>query len=76
MRSARIITPLLPASITHTAGISPNSLRSPASRRGPAAAMLRAATLACSSVGKPVFGTPTGTAVCHGSCTAAATPTE
>jgi hypothetical protein len=72
--SARMITPLLPASITHTAGMSPNA----SCERGGSpriwAAMLRAATWAIRSVGKPVLGTPTGVAVCHGT-SAAAMPT-
>jgi hypothetical protein len=73
--SARIITPLLPASMTQTAGMSPNALRATGFSPRTWEAMLRAATRACASVGKPVFGTPTGMAVVHGTATAAAMPT-
>ena len=46
-------------------------------KRGPriCAAMLLAATCAICSVGKPVFGMPTGVGVCQGTSTAAAMPT-
>jgi hypothetical protein len=39
------------------------------------ATMLRAATCAISSVGRPVLGMPTAWAVCQGTLTAAAIPT-
>ena len=69
------MTPLLPASITHTAGMSPNSLWAVGRPPRTCAAMFSAATCACVSVGKPVLGTPTGTAVVQGTVTAAAIPT-
>lgn len=75
MWSARINTPLLPASIMQTAAISPNSLWLLSGSPLTAAVMLRAATLAIDSTGNPVFGMPIGTAVCQGTGTCAAMPT-
>ena len=68
------MTPLLPASIMHTAAISPKSLCLTGGSPLMAAAMLRAATLAIDSVGKPVLGIPIGTDVCQGTGTCAAMP--
>src|SRR5215510_13618232 len=73
--SARIITPLLPASRTQIAWMSPNDLCAVGSLPRMRAAMFLAAVCAWTSVGKPVLGTPTGTAVVHGTATAAAMPT-
>jgi putative redox protein len=61
--SARMSTPLLPASIMQTAGMSPNALCAAGSWPRICAAMLRAATWAIRSVGKPVLGIPIGVAV-------------
>jgi hypothetical protein len=55
-------------------GMSPNSLRVVGGWPRTWAAMLSAATWAWVSGGKPVFGTPTGTAVVQGTVTAAAMP--
>src|SRR5260221_6280783 len=74
MWSARIITPLAPASIMHTAAISPKSLWLAGGSPLIAAAMFRAATLAIDSVGDPALGIPIGKAVWHGSGTLAAIP--
>jgi len=68
------LTPLLPASIMHTAALSPEVLvadgRLSLDRRTDVAA----ATLAMDSVGNPVLGIPIGTAVCQGTGTCAAIP--
>src|SRR6266498_1200684 len=75
MRSARITTPLLPASMMHTAGMSPKLSFLVGSWPRICAAMFSAATWAMVSAGKPVLGTPTALAVVHGAFTAAAIPT-
>lgn len=73
--SPRAITPLLPASIMQTAGMSPSS--SWARGRSPRiwVAKFFAATCAIRPVGEPAFGMPSGVDVCQGAGTAAAAPT-
>jgi hypothetical protein len=61
----QITTPLLPASMMQTAGISANDSRLVGCWPRIWAAMLVAATWAMVSAGNPVLGTPTGLAVCH-----------
>src|SRR6266536_2739075 len=73
--SARMTTPLLPASMMHTAGMSPKFSSLVGCSPRICMAMFSAATRAIVSAGNPVFGTPTAFAVVHGALTAAAIPT-
>jgi hypothetical protein len=68
-------TPLLPASMMQTAGMSPKFSSRVGGSPRTWAAILAAATRAIASAGKPVLGTPTAFALCHGASTAVAMPT-
>src|SRR6266705_4815966 len=69
--SARMMTPLFPASMMHTAGMSPKFSSFLGSSPRICDAMFSAATWAIVSAGKPVLGTPTAFAVAQGAFTAA-----
>jgi hypothetical protein len=74
-RLVRIQTSLLPASITQTPGMLPNCLHARLAWPSMTRRIFSAAVLAISSVGKPVFGTPNGTAPVNGLTTrTASTP--
>jgi hypothetical protein len=67
--SARIATPLLSASMMQIAGMSPKLYFLLGALPRICDTMFVAATWAIVSAGKPVLGTPTAFAVCHGAFT-------